>query len=301
MIYLISAHLALPAYEDDRTPTMPSIMLFAPVDVAISAPDPPASEHDIALPGVDVASPIDHDSKPFTGPLVTLAPDQTPSGYPLALVPGHNGTQILIDNSMAFIPNDPEPTLDAAASATVNHQYSPILNPFLGNEKVGEVPKGDWQADAENAVPLPVLVADNQPDEEDDIPAFPSPNNQDTALKNTSEWNRHTLTQKARNLRSQASLAVQDCLRLEAERKQATQEGRKKDAILRQCERDDAAKKARHLSERANRYYYRGMPLFGFSDHLRSLTQSYDSGQYRFTTTICRPSSCGRIFCIAND
>jgi|ERR1700722_13550211 len=235
-------------FEENPTPSVPS-NLDAPPDVSETVPPNPLESYPTPPTGVPIIA------LGLTPPQITLTPppiSQSLTDIPMVLIPGVVDSLPMIDKSLSFIPS-PDSTPLPVPPPTTEPIQATTEGPTV-NETADTIPS----IVVEHVDPLSASATETIPAEKSSTSPPPVDNTPQADDKGERRWNRATLTVKARNLKSQAANSVKDYHRFEAERKKAVQEGRKKDSILREGDRDAAAAKARLLSEKAAKYYYHG-------------------------------------------
>jgi hypothetical protein len=195
-------------------------------------------------------------------PLINLENgDASPAEIPDTLGPGHHHVQTGIDDFAPFGATNLNSNIPAEISLTLApDQPSPPqvvrdvpapevhTNLFPGVDEPFSPPTDD-----ENADPLPVIVTDGLTTDG----ALNSAVITDTPM-DTVPRTRFTLMLEARALRSRALTAERERDRLEAERRRANEEGRRRDSILHAGDRDEMAAKAAKYRERAAERFHLG-------------------------------------------
>jgi hypothetical protein len=266
--------LSAAAKEDEHTPIVMTTDVPAPVfppphngDVfsPTKAPDPLVSSSNDDVEDLPSSIPTtDQHPAPLMGTLLTLAPDQTPVvppiDVPISLIPDAQS----IEESQPFVQNDGE-SAPPATNPTQHPSLSLIVPTTEDQVMTGKSSDIFLPTATENTDPLPIRIPDiNIIADTSDPQLLPTPDDAQANPKKNSRWTRPTLTLKAREWREKAEAAFKESHRFEAERKQANQEGRKKDAILREGDRDEAMERAKVLSDKSTKYYYLGTLFFWF-------------------------------------
>jgi hypothetical protein len=193
-------------------------------------------------PGMPVADPTTGTSLP--NPTTDSQPLQD---VPTVLIPGHHNAPAVIGDLLSFIPssNDTTPVME------VPNPNEPSTGTQLDTEQKdgNQIP-----TTLENSVPLPVLVDPSSAEA-----AVPDPAELQGNTQGPTHLNRTTLTLKARALEARATGAEKERLHFENERKKAIEEGRKRDAILREGDRDAAAARALKYRQKSTKYRFMGM------------------------------------------